>query len=191
MRRLLNDLHRLWAGLLTELFFEEGRVHSLGPAWTSQVPLAVENIMPKEKVISTISTERRTASSFCFRISMALRISWAGLIAPVYSTYGYKAILSCPNIRKPRLSHSFCFLDHFITIGVCFGINYSDFVGQNFGRTYGKSFAMEARITEVTSTIKRLEENLFVRISLSRKFEEVKKANVDVEDAEAQLAILG
>ncbi|KAM2424360.1 hypothetical protein ACFX1W_021948 [Malus domestica] len=47
MRRLLNDLHRHQVGLHIELFFEEGGVHSLGPAWTSQVSIVVENNMPK------------------------------------------------------------------------------------------------------------------------------------------------
>ncbi|KAM2726755.1 hypothetical protein EV2_039169 [Malus domestica] len=49
MRRLLNGLHCLWVGLQTCLFFEEEAMHSLGPAWTSQVPIAVENNMPKVK----------------------------------------------------------------------------------------------------------------------------------------------
>ncbi|RXH81217.1 hypothetical protein DVH24_005131 [Malus domestica] len=49
MRCLLNGLHLHRAGLHTELFFEEGRAHSLGPVWTSPIPFDVENNMPKEK----------------------------------------------------------------------------------------------------------------------------------------------
>ncbi|RXI07918.1 hypothetical protein DVH24_014484 [Malus domestica] len=41
MRRLFNGFHYPQAGLHTELFFEEGGVHSLGLAWTFQVPIAV------------------------------------------------------------------------------------------------------------------------------------------------------
>ncbi|KAB2600540.1 hypothetical protein D8674_040516 [Pyrus ussuriensis x Pyrus communis] len=48
IRRLLNGLHRPRAGLQTSLFFEEAGVHSLGLLWTFQVPIAVENNMPKE-----------------------------------------------------------------------------------------------------------------------------------------------
>ncbi|KAB2602672.1 DNA-directed RNA polymerases II, IV and V subunit 3-like [Pyrus ussuriensis x Pyrus communis] len=112
IRRLLNNLHCLWAGLHTELFFEEGGVHFLGLAWTSQVPT-----------------------------SMSLRSSQAALIILVDSTYEYKAIFLWTDIHKPRLPHSFCFLNHFIIICVCFGINYHDFVGfrinvKDFGRTY-------------------------------------------------------
>ncbi|RXH76037.1 hypothetical protein DVH24_042824 [Malus domestica] len=111
-------------------------MHSLGPGWTSQVPIAVENNMPKEKWFPTISSKKRTASSFCFRTSITLRSNQAALIAPVDSTYGYKAIFSCIGIHKPRLHHSFCFLDHFIIIGVCFGINYDNV--EDFGRTCGR-----------------------------------------------------
>ncbi|RXI00634.1 hypothetical protein DVH24_000868 [Malus domestica] len=143
MHRLLNGLHRPRAGLYTELFFEEGRVHSLGPAWTYRVPIAVERNMPKEKSIPTLSSERRTASSFCFRTSMTLRSSRAALIVHVDSTCGYKAIFSCTDIHKPGLPHSFYFLDHFIIVGVCFRINYHDLVGfriivKDFGKTCGK-----------------------------------------------------
>ncbi|KAM1140232.1 hypothetical protein EV1_039913 [Malus domestica] len=49
MCRLLNGLHRPRASLHIELFFKEGGVHSLVPTWTSPVPIAVANNMPKEK----------------------------------------------------------------------------------------------------------------------------------------------
>ncbi|RXH78645.1 hypothetical protein DVH24_002163 [Malus domestica] len=117
MGHLLNSLHRPRAGLHTELFFEERIVHSLGPVWTSQVSIAVENNMPKEKWFPTISSDRRTASNFCFRTFMALMSNKAALIVPVDSTCGYKAIFSCTDIHKPRLPHSFSFLDHFIIMG--------------------------------------------------------------------------
>ncbi|KAB2614643.1 hypothetical protein D8674_021231 [Pyrus ussuriensis x Pyrus communis] len=45
--RLLNGLHRHRAGLNTSIFFKEGGVHALGPAWTSKAPIDVENNMPK------------------------------------------------------------------------------------------------------------------------------------------------
>ncbi|CAN6573079.1 hypothetical protein C1H46_024665 [Malus baccata] len=68
---------------------------------------------------------------------MALRSNRATLIAPVDSTYGYKAIFSCTDI------YSFCFLDHFIIMGVYFEINYHDLVGfrinvKDFGKSCGK-----------------------------------------------------
>ena len=47
MCRLLNGLHRLRACLNTSLFFEEGGIHSLRPAWISRVPIVVENNMSK------------------------------------------------------------------------------------------------------------------------------------------------
>lgn len=47
MRCLLNSLHRPWAGLNTSIFFEEGGIHSLEPAWTSRVLIVVENNMHK------------------------------------------------------------------------------------------------------------------------------------------------
>ncbi|RXH92967.1 hypothetical protein DVH24_011991 [Malus domestica] len=78
---------------------------------------------------SIVSSEKRTASNFCFRTSIALRSSRAALIVPVDSTYEYKVIFLYTDIHKPRLPQSFCFLDHFIIIGVCFGINYHDLVG--------------------------------------------------------------
>ncbi|KAB2619941.1 DNA-directed RNA polymerases II, IV and V subunit 3-like [Pyrus ussuriensis x Pyrus communis] len=97
------------------------------------------------KLIPTISSKKCTVSSFRFRTSMALRSSRAALIAPVNSTCGYKAIFSCTDIHKPRLPHSFCFLDHFIIIGVYFRINYHNLVGfrinvKDFGKTYGRRF---------------------------------------------------
>ncbi|CAN6719287.1 unnamed protein product [Malus baccata var. baccata] len=106
-------------------------LHHLGQ--TSQVPIVVENNMPKEKSVSTVSSERHTASILCFRTSMAL----------IDSTCGYKTIFSCIDIHKPRLPYSFCFLDHFIIIVVCFGINYHDLGGfrinvKDFGRTCGR-----------------------------------------------------
>ncbi|KAB2600706.1 DNA-directed RNA polymerases II, IV and V subunit 3-like [Pyrus ussuriensis x Pyrus communis] len=130
MRRLLNGLHRPRVGLHTELFFEEGEVHSLGPAWISQISVAIENNMPKEKSASIVFSETFSSSR-------------AALIALVDSTYRYQAIFSCTDIHKLGLPHSFCFLDHFIIIGVCFGINYHDFVGfriniKDFGKTCGK-----------------------------------------------------
>ncbi|KAB2635764.1 hypothetical protein D8674_026298 [Pyrus ussuriensis x Pyrus communis] len=43
--RRLNGLHHPQAGL--SIFFEEGGVHSLGPSWTTRVPVAVErNMLP-------------------------------------------------------------------------------------------------------------------------------------------------
>ncbi|KAM2322239.1 hypothetical protein ACFXTH_018928 [Malus domestica] len=49
MCRLLNGLHHPQAGRYIELLFKKGGMHSLGPAWTSQVLIAVEINMPKEK----------------------------------------------------------------------------------------------------------------------------------------------
>ncbi|KAB2599740.1 DNA-directed RNA polymerases II, IV and V subunit 3-like [Pyrus ussuriensis x Pyrus communis] len=40
-------------------------------------------------------------------------------------------------IHKPKLPNSFCFLDHFIIIGVYFGINYHDNV-KHLGMTRGR-----------------------------------------------------
>ncbi|RXH94236.1 hypothetical protein DVH24_023920 [Malus domestica] len=113
--------------------------------------------MPKEKSIFIISSERCTASSFYFKTSIALRSSRAVLIAPIDSFCEYKAIFPCTGIHKPRLPHSFCFLDYFIIVGVCFGINYHNNV-EDFGRTCGRMLFYKARITEVSSAIKRLEE---------------------------------
>ncbi|KAB2631229.1 DNA-directed RNA polymerases II, IV and V subunit 3-like [Pyrus ussuriensis x Pyrus communis] len=89
-----------------------------------------------------------TISSFCFRTSMALRSSQATLIAPVDSTCGYKAILSCIDIHKFGLPHSFYFLDHFIIISVYFGIDYHDLISfrinvKGFGRTCGRKLCYE------------------------------------------------
>ncbi|KAM1620385.1 hypothetical protein ACFX15_018369 [Malus domestica] len=63
MRRLLNGLHRSHAGLYTELLFNEGGVHSLGPAWTSQVLIAVEINMPKEKWFTSNSFQAKSGIS--------------------------------------------------------------------------------------------------------------------------------
>ncbi|KAM1876702.1 hypothetical protein ACFX14_044099 [Malus domestica] len=49
VRSLLNALHHPRVVLHTELFFEEGEVHFLGPAWTSQVSVIVERNIPNEK----------------------------------------------------------------------------------------------------------------------------------------------
>ncbi|KAM0985426.1 hypothetical protein ACFX2C_012700 [Malus domestica] len=46
IRCRLNGLHYPWAGLNLHLFFEEGGVYSLGLAWTTKVPVAVESNMP-------------------------------------------------------------------------------------------------------------------------------------------------
>lgn len=46
MRCRINDFHCPRAGLNTSIFFEKGEVHSLGLAWTSRVPIVVENNMP-------------------------------------------------------------------------------------------------------------------------------------------------
>ncbi|CAN6716240.1 unnamed protein product [Malus baccata var. baccata] len=113
MRHLLNGFHCPRASLHTELFFNEGGMKSLGPAWTSQVPIAVESNMP-EKSVPTIFSERS---------------SRAALIILIDSTYGYKAIFSCTNIHKIGLPRSFCFLDLVIIIGVCFKINYHNLIG--------------------------------------------------------------
>ncbi|KAM1022535.1 hypothetical protein ACFX13_044164 [Malus domestica] len=43
LHRRLNNFHRPWANLNLSIFFEEEDVHSLGPAWTTRVPVAVEN----------------------------------------------------------------------------------------------------------------------------------------------------
>ncbi|KAB2602676.1 hypothetical protein D8674_003681 [Pyrus ussuriensis x Pyrus communis] len=63
MRRLLNGLHRPRVGLHTELFFEEGEVHSLGPAWISQISVAIEKNMPKEKSASIVFLESTLLSA--------------------------------------------------------------------------------------------------------------------------------
>ena len=81
--------------------------------------------MPKEKLISTVSTERRTAYSLCFRTFIALKISRVVLIAPIDSTR--------TDIYTPRLPHNFCSLDHFIIIGVCVGISYHGFYIEDCG----------------------------------------------------------
>ncbi|KAM2457978.1 hypothetical protein ACFX1W_006829 [Malus domestica] len=47
MCRFLNGLHRHRASLNTSIFFKEGGVHSLGPAWTSRALISMENNMPK------------------------------------------------------------------------------------------------------------------------------------------------
>ncbi|CAN6686501.1 unnamed protein product [Malus baccata var. baccata] len=52
LRRLLNGLHHLRAGLHSELFFETHGVQSLGPAWISRVPSVVESNMPRENWFS-------------------------------------------------------------------------------------------------------------------------------------------
>ena len=88
----------------------------------SQVSVAVDNNIPKEKSAFLVFLEERVAFIFCFRASIVLRSNRAILIAPVDSTRA--------NILKPKLLHSFCFLDHFIIIGVCSGISYHDFIGQ-------------------------------------------------------------
>ncbi|TQD77357.1 hypothetical protein C1H46_037113 [Malus baccata] len=82
--------------------------------------------MPKEKSVLIKSSKRRTTPCFNFKTSMALRSNQSALITLVDSI--------CVDIHKPRLPHSFCFLDHFIIIGVCFGINYHDFIGRALGR---------------------------------------------------------
>ncbi|RXH88443.1 hypothetical protein DVH24_000042 [Malus domestica] len=107
----LNSLHRPRAGLHTELFFEEGEVHSLGPAWTSQVPIAVETNMPKEKWF--------TLNPFLAKSGISLS-KWLN--------------------HRRGFPLSFCFLDHFIIICVCFRINYHDLVSfrinvKDFGKT--------------------------------------------------------
>ncbi|KAB2632992.1 DNA-directed RNA polymerases II, IV and V subunit 3-like [Pyrus ussuriensis x Pyrus communis] len=56
-------------------------------------------------------------------------------LGPTWTSIALKSIIfPCTDIHKPRLLHSLCLLDHFIIIGVCFGINYHV---TNFGRTYG------------------------------------------------------
>ncbi|CAN6695460.1 unnamed protein product [Malus baccata var. baccata] len=76
--------------------------------------------------------------------------SRAAIIVPVDSTCEYKVIFPCTNIHKPRLPYSFCFLDHFIILGVCFGINYHNLVGfrinvKDFGRTCGRRLCYEGK----------------------------------------------
>ncbi|KAB2609564.1 DNA-directed RNA polymerases II, IV and V subunit 3-like [Pyrus ussuriensis x Pyrus communis] len=112
MHHLLNGLHRSRVGLYTRLSFKEGQMHPLEPAWTSQVPIIVEDNMPNKKPVLIISSEKRTTPRFRFRTSITLRN------------------LACDDIHKPRLLHSFCFLGPFIIIGVCFRINYHDLIGQ-------------------------------------------------------------
>ncbi|KAB2615161.1 DNA-directed RNA polymerases II, IV and V subunit 3-like [Pyrus ussuriensis x Pyrus communis] len=125
MGRFLNGLRHPRTGLHTKLFLKEGGVHSFGSAWTSQ------------SLASLSSSEKCTTSNFSFRTSMALLGSRAALIIPVYPTCGCKANLPHINIHKPKLPHSFCFLDQFIIIGVCFRINYHDNV-KDLGRTRGR-----------------------------------------------------
>ncbi|KAB2627099.1 DNA-directed RNA polymerases II, IV and V subunit 3-like [Pyrus ussuriensis x Pyrus communis] len=122
MHRLLNGLHRHQVGLYTGLSFKEGGVHPLEPAWTSQVSIVVGDSITKEKLFLIISLKRRITPCIRFRTCMALRSNRATLITLVDSIYA--------DIHKPRLPYSFYFLDHFIIIGVCFGTNYHDFIGQ-------------------------------------------------------------
>ncbi|KAM1255593.1 hypothetical protein ACFX2G_030401 [Malus domestica] len=49
LRCCLNSLHHFWAGLQLLIFLEKGGVHLLGPAWTSKVPIVVENNMPAKE----------------------------------------------------------------------------------------------------------------------------------------------
>ncbi|KAM2854426.1 hypothetical protein FF1_024870 [Malus domestica] len=49
--------------LHTELFFEEGGLHSLRPAWTSPVPVAVESNMPKEKWFTPYPLQAKSSIS--------------------------------------------------------------------------------------------------------------------------------
>ncbi|RXI01085.1 hypothetical protein DVH24_001319 [Malus domestica] len=123
MHYFLNGLHRPQVGLYTRFSFKEGGMHPLEPAWTFQVSIVVGDSMAKEKSVLIISSERRITPCFRFRTSMALRT----LIAPVDFIH--------VDIHKPRLPHSFCFLNHFIIIGVCFGINYHDFIGRALGQS--------------------------------------------------------
>lgn len=46
MRRRLNSLHHPRGSLNSSIFFEERDVHSLRPAWTTRVPIAMESNMP-------------------------------------------------------------------------------------------------------------------------------------------------
>ncbi|KAB2617564.1 DNA-directed RNA polymerases II, IV and V subunit 3-like [Pyrus ussuriensis x Pyrus communis] len=121
MRRLLNGLHRPRAGLHTELF----------------------NLC----LTTALLFWNSGTNTFGFRMRpitfMALRSNQVALIISVDSTCKYKAIFPYIDIHKPRLPHSFCFLDHFIIIVACFRINYHDHVGfrinvKDFGRTYGR-----------------------------------------------------
>ncbi|CAN6720639.1 unnamed protein product [Malus baccata var. baccata] len=120
VRSLLNALHHPRAVLHTELFFEEGGVHFLGPAWTSQV---LKWFTPNPfRAKSGISSSK-----------------WLN-----------HSIFPCIDIDKHRLLHNFCFLDHFIIIGVCFGINYHNLVGfrinvKDLGKTCGRRFCYEGK----------------------------------------------
>ncbi|KAB2599603.1 DNA-directed RNA polymerases II, IV and V subunit 3-like [Pyrus ussuriensis x Pyrus communis] len=126
MHYFLNGLHRPRVGHYTGFSFKEGGMHPLEPAWTFQVSIAIGDIMPKEKSVLIKSSERRIIPYFHFRTSMALRRNRAALITLVDSIR--------VDIHKPRLPHIFCFLDHFIIIGVCFRINYDDFISRALGR---------------------------------------------------------
>ncbi|KAM1743723.1 hypothetical protein ACFX12_013594 [Malus domestica] len=52
LRRLLKGVHRSWAGLHSELFFEVHGAQSLCPAWISRVPSVVESNMPRDNWFS-------------------------------------------------------------------------------------------------------------------------------------------
>ncbi|KAB2617769.1 hypothetical protein D8674_013638 [Pyrus ussuriensis x Pyrus communis] len=93
MHHRLNDLHRPRAGLNSSIFFEERTVHSLGPAWTSRVLIAMENNMPTANWFTpnpySVESGILTSKWFTHRKSFSLMtdeswLQWVDELEPIW-----------------------------------------------------------------------------------------------------------